>query len=302
MTHIRFLAPLAFVASMLTLALPAAADDPFGGPPGKASGDGLTTWGAIYIGGTLDNKCDGRYKNPDTFSSQTGVVASKESDCYLNNWSPTLTIPAMSSRWFKFDTVKSRDVEVYVDDVPRWGAAYNYFSPTCNRANRDCVDNLERIGIDTSEIGKQSIAMQNVQSNPQDRHMVGNGFAARVYGTDSINQNDYFWPTPNNALLTTRNGWRPSVGDTQGNWGGYNQGAIDIGSMGPGIWLDPGGTAKWGDGNTHLLVGKYHLDGWVYIQVINNMIWDNGMQISTRYTPNGNYDFPCANCPYPFNP
>lgn len=55
MKNMKWIIPLAVVVVLLMVALPAAADDPFGGPPSKTSGNGTTTWGAIYVGGTWDN-------------------------------------------------------------------------------------------------------------------------------------------------------------------------------------------------------------------------------------------------------
>jgi len=386
MKNMKWIIPLAVVVVLLMVALPAAADDPFGGPPSKTSGNGTTTWGAIYIGGTWDNlRGPAFYHDPSTgcfpggvgqvpggavpmtFNPQeqvlgtttrpqtgiatqlgqpgqpvqvvpgianqngqefvvggkvtsvcgpndalTGVVDSVEYDRYMTNWSASTTIPAFSSRWFKFDTVKSRDVEVYVDDDPKWGAAYRYFdtkgclfhqgAQAPGTGNCDQSDNLQRLGIDTSEIGKATY------STPFDTMLV-NGITARFYGPENINQMDYFWPTPNNMLLTTRTGSRPRVADTQGSYGGYGRGGasqltINVTGNGYGtyFYLEPADQIKWGDGNTHLLAGRFHWDGWSYGVVANNMIWDQNVKVGTRFTPNGKYDFPCANCPYPADP
>jgi hypothetical protein len=324
MKNLKWIIPLAVVVVLLMVALPAAADDPFGGPPSKTSGNGATTWGAVYVGGTWDNKrsvTDGFYTNPNTFSLSTGVVSSSEYDKYVTNWSAKTTIPALSTRWFKLDTVKSRDVEIYVDDVPKWGAAYRYFDnrgclahgqskvPTDGNGDCDRSDNLQRLGIDTSNMGKYFLAVDDRYDFVPGNSMFQNGFAARIYPPESINSVDYFWPAPNNSLLTTRTGTRPRVADTQGSYGGYGRGAASLittstyGSWNNTYsWLEPADQVKMGDGNTHLLGGKFHWDGWVYVRVFNNMYWDNDAQVGTRYTPNGKYFFPCDNCPYPFNP
>jgi hypothetical protein len=315
MKHLKWIVPLAVVVLLLLIALPAAADDPFGGPPSKTSGNGTSTWAAIYAGGTWDYK--GNEYPDNTFSILTGNVSTREYNKYVTNWTAKVTIPAFSSRWFKFDTVRSRDVEVYLDDVPKWGAAYRYFDNAGCVDNKrsatsgaplgasgygscDQSDNLQRIGVDTGGLNKGAGSESSIWRN---------GFLARIYGPSAINQMDYFWPTPNNALLTTRDGSRPRVADSQGGYGGFNRGGASLISallISPGgnyIYLDSANadTLKWGDGNTHLLAGKFHLDGWVYVRVSNVMIWDNDMMLGTRYTPNGAYDFPNVNNPIPFN-
>ncbi|MCL4396254.1 MAG: hypothetical protein M1482_15885 [Chloroflexi bacterium] len=114
--------PVAIVA--LVTALPAFADDPFGGPPSSSSGNGSTTWSAIYIGN------DGCW---------TGALA------------------AGSNMWFKADTwpVNLDGVPVTLlvwldDELPGairpsgaavLGPAYNYFVGTA-----DDFDSANRLG------------------------------------------------------------------------------------------------------------------------------------------------------------
>jgi len=51
MKYLKFLVPLVMVGILLAIAVPAFADDPFGATiPSKTSGNGSTTWAAIYIG------------------------------------------------------------------------------------------------------------------------------------------------------------------------------------------------------------------------------------------------------------
>jgi len=334
MKHMKWFVVLAVVVMLLMVAIPAAADDPFGGPPSKTSGNGTNQLAAVYIAGTFDktnslsapslttySSSEPGYVNPNSFSLQTGVVSSYGYTQYPTNWSAKVTVPAGGSRWFKFDTVKSRDVEIYVDDVPKWGAAYRYFtSQFCYNGNKgvntgnggcDNADNLERIGIDTSEIGKWWTATQNSQYFVPFTPQNANGFAVRLYDPDNIKRMDYFWPTPNNALLTMVGSYRPRVADSQGSYGGYIRGGCsplcaqwgwENQTGGTYIWMDPGDRNKAGDGNTHLFANKYHWDGWVYARVFNDMIWDGDVVVGTRFTPNAKYDFPCDQCPYPYNP
>lgn len=317
MKYMKYIVPLAAVILLLMIAMPAVADDPFGGPPSKTSGNGTSTWAAIYVGGTWDNQRDANsfYKNPNTFSldpnskfGATGNLSSAEYDKYVTNWSAKITIPGgAASRWFKFDTVKSRDVEVYVDDVPKWGAAYRYFGTIGCRSSGagDCdkADNLLRLGIDTDEIGKAWLATQGRYDIAINSANDTSGIWGRLYPPEYISRPSYFWPTPNNALLTTRAGTGIRIGDTRGA-GGFNRGGRSIANeQGYGyVNLDECDQTKRGDGNTHLNCGKYNWDGWVYLRVFNYMIWDNDVQVGTRYTPNERYDFPSSNNPYPFNP
>ncbi len=83
MRFVRVIVPLAVIMATLLTALPAAADDPWGGPPSKGSGDGSTTWAAVYVG---DNGC----------------------------WTGNLA--AGSSMWFKADTWKGRHLQIWLDD------------------------------------------------------------------------------------------------------------------------------------------------------------------------------------------
>lgn len=320
MKHLKWLVPLAVVVLLLAIAIPAAADDPFGGPPSKTSGNGTSTWAAIYIGSDWSNKRDVSIFTQcgNTFSLARGNEATCEYDKYVTTWSAKITIPGGgSSRWFKFDTVKSRDLEVYVDDDPKWGAAYRYFDDgDCTRGrdatgrsgygNCEGADNLIRLGIDTSALGKAWLATEDRNDFSIGDTIPGrNGAWARLYPPEYINRMSYFWPTPNNLLLTTRAGSGIRIGDTQGGFGGYNQGSRSVlNESGVGYrTLGPCDQLKQGDGNTHLLCsGKLHWDGWVYLRVFNTMIWDNDFRAGTRFTPNAAYDFPCSQCPYPFNP
>jgi len=284
MKYMKFIVPLAIVVLMLMIALPAAADDPFGGPPSRTSGNGGTTWAAIYVANTCSAK---------------------------------ITLPAGSATWFKFDTWKSVDTEVYVDDVPKFGAAYLYFNgqtgPFYNQSNQDSVDNSVRLGpyaTQTTPNGRTNLnaGVANVGGDGWG-HFPGNGpagqyqtkeqalydywgdvgaavdqgFIARLYDPDYITRMAYQWPTPNNALLTTRSGTQAYQGQTN---------VISLNSItGDRYSYLRHYDIKMADGQTHLLSGRFHWDGWGYIKVYNAMAWDNDAMVCTNYIKRDDYNF-----------
>lgn len=266
MKYMKFIVPLAIVAVMLMVALPAAADDPFGGPPSRTSGNGTTTWAAIYVA--------------DTCSRQT--------------------LAAGSSRFYKADTWKSHDLVIVVDDVPQWGAAFNYFG---YGASAYTLQPSKTQGNDNDPGGggqRPPAFYLNKPDGTQEPENI-HGFAAVVYGTEFIMDPDYYWPTPNNFLLTTRAGSRARVADTEGARGGYGRAGFSAATWStqgsvvyPVLWLrnNPNKLSKF-DGETHLLSGEMQkADGWVYSRVFNNMIWDNDSNVCTKRVRRGDVDFP----------
>lgn len=261
MKYLKFIVPLAIVVLMLMIALPAAADDPFGGPPSRTSGNGATTWAAVYIANTCSAK---------------------------------LTIPAGASMWFKFDTWKSVDTEVYVDDVPKFGAAYNYFNgqngPLYNQGAAGFQDNSGRINptVGGDGFGHFPGGWQTKEQSQADYWgdvgaAIDNGFIARLYDPDYMQRMDYAWPTPNNALLTTRSGTPNFLGATLSR-------SIN-GITGDKYSYLRHYDIKMADGQTHLLSGRFHWDGWAYMKVYNAMAWDNDVMACTKYLPRDDYNF-----------
>ena len=270
MKYLKLIVPLAIVVLMLMIALPAAADDPFGGPPSRSSGNGSTTWGAIYIANTCSAK---------------------------------IALPAGASRWFKFDTWKSVDTEVYVDDVPKFGAAYLYFNGQTgklyNQSNQDAVDNSLRLGPYNTQGGRQTQnfgdgwgyypgGYQTKEQAQADQWgdvgaAIDNGFIARLYDPDYIIRVAWNWPVPNNALLTTRSGTQAFQGSTL---------AVSLNSQtGDRYGYLRHYDIKMADGQTHLLSGRFHWDGWAYMKVYNLMVWDNDATACTKYLKRDDYNF-----------
>jgi len=262
----KFIVPLAIVAVMLMVAIPAAADDPFGGPPSRTSGNGATTWAAVYIKGTC---------------------------------SAASTLASGSTRWFKWDATKEYDQEVYVDDVPKWGAAYNYFDQVDPKiGNSDGGNGNDiRLGIRQYPPTYQTKEQAQTDYYGDTSRALDHGFYARLYDPSNINNMDYYWPTPNNALLTTRTGSRARVADTEGAYNGYNRGGASMLTIG--VYGEGNGYSalrhydiKMADGNTHLLSGRNHHDGWVYMRVYNLMVWDNDMTACENNIRRNDYNFP----------
>lgn len=258
MKYMKFIIPLAIVAVMLMVALPAAADDPFGGPPSRTSGNGTSTWAAIYIKGT----CTAR-----------------------------ATLPAGASRWHKFDATKEFDQELYIDDVPKFGAAFNYFDGVDPKYGNSDGGNGNDIRLGIRQYPPTWQTKEQAQSDywGNSGRAFDHGLAGRVYDPDNIIQMNYFWPTPNNKLLTTRTGSQARVGDTEGGYNGYNRGGLTIAVTHGWLRHYP---IKMADGQTHLLSGRYHFDGWVYLRAYNAMIWDNDYTACDNEVRRDDYNFP----------
>ena len=216
MKYLKLIVPLAVVIALLLTVVPAFADDPFGGPPSKTSGNGSTTWGAIYIG---DNGC------------WTGKLA------------------AGSAMWFKADSWAGKKFQVWLDEELAgatkpsgssvWGAANAYFWGT----------------VPGDQWQPNSIA-----NNPMDANML-EGYALKLYDPDNLQPN-FYWPTPNMGLLTTKSGSGPGFSASHTSWANFNP-----------------------DQPSHLLWNENKWVGWVYMKVYNQMIWDGTFSICTYRAP-----------------
>ena len=145
--RIVWLSVFACLVGVFLLSSPVSADDPFGGPPTAESGEGKTTRGAIYIG--------------DQCSTSTKFAAG-------------------SALWFKADTWRDYNLQVWLDDDPQWGAALKYF--------------------------ENNPAPQTSDQSPNLLH----GFWLRVYDPDSLFANYAYDDQAHRMdLLTTDNGIRP---------------------------------------------------------------------------------------------
>jgi hypothetical protein len=278
MKYMKLIVPLAIVVLMLMIALPAAADDPFGGPPSRTSGNGATTWAAVYL---------------------TGYNSGVNSNGYYTPSCNKSTFAAGSSKWFKYDTHKSYDVQVYVDDDPKFGAALDYFG---FGASAYTGEPGKTLGNDDDPLaGGQAPTPFSVGWKPDGTQEPANlqGFSGLIYGSWYLRQMDYYWPTPNNLLLTTRAGSRARVSDTEGSYGGYNRGGASVNTIKvTGNPNTPDQTSlrhyniKMADGQTHLLSAQTRDDGWNYVRVGNNMIWDNDANVCVTFIRRPDYDFP----------
>jgi len=279
MKYMKLIVPLAIVVLLLMIALPAAADDPFGGPPSRTSGNGATTWAAVYVSG---------YASTLVNSSGYYTPACNKS-----------TFAAGSSKWFKFDSHKTYDNEVYVDDDPKFGAALDYFGYGAQAYTQEPNKTLGN--DDDPGGGGQQPTPFSVGLKPDGTQEPENlqGFGARIWGSDYIRWMDYYWPTPNNALLTTRAGSRARVSSTESTRGGFVRGGASMATVfeqgtpnAPEFFWLRHYNIKMLDGQTHLLSYRFTDDGWNYMQVGNNMIWDNDANVCVVMARKPGADFP----------
>ena len=216
-----------------------------GGVPSKKSGDGTTPRRAIYIGGIWG----GPSMDP----------ASGENPPELPNCA-TVKIPEGSARWFKLDTWGDRRVRIWLDDeLDRttkpsgsavFGSAKAYMLGAAPGSER------QRNAIDWGE-GPNFLE----------------GFVMEIFGPDNLKPNYAFNP-PNATILTL---------DTN-SYGILKDGANDL-SLAD---IAGAGSSGYGSYNpnipNHLLWYEGRFDGWVYVFVYNQMIWDGFASVCSQRT------------------
>jgi hypothetical protein len=193
----------------------------------------------------------------------------------------------------------TNDVEVYVDDDPKFGAALDYFGFGAAAITGEPGKTL---GNDNDPLaGGQQPTPFKVGWKPDGTQEPSNlqGFSGLIYGSDYMEQMDYYWPTPNNLLLTTRAGSRARVSDTEGSYGGYGRGGASVNTVKvtgipnvPALMSLRHYNIKMSDGQTHLLSALTRDDGWNYVRVNNNMIWDNDANFCVVFIRRPGADFP----------
>jgi len=105
MKYLKVIVPMLVLAALLVTAMPAAADDPFGGPiPSKTSGDGSTTWAAIYIGD--DGMWTGKIAAGASMWFKADAWANKHEQVWLDDQLPGSTTWSGSSNWSALNYVK----------------------------------------------------------------------------------------------------------------------------------------------------------------------------------------------------
>lgn len=277
MKLMKWLVPLAVVIVLLAIALPAAAqgpvtqvvtykgpvvvvsagtnEDPFGGfpkssrkfsdsgllpggTPSSASGDGTTPRKAINIAGTW-----AAGKRPTEAEMPT---------CAL------IKSPAGTSRWFKADTWRDRQLIVWLDDELNdatrpsgsavFGGADLYMSGTASGGYWQKNAYFD---------GANSQTGYRVRTGPSLQ-----GYVMAIYDPDALQPNREFDP-PNAFILTLNTSGSGGLLRSKGN--------VSLGSVGGG----PHGFGQYNYGEPkHLLWYDGRFDGWVYIRIYNQMVWD----------------------------
>lgn len=278
MKLMKWLVPLAVVIVLLAIALPAAAqgpvtqvvtykgpvvvvspgtnEDPFGGLaktsrkfsdtgilpgglPSNASGDGTSPRKAINISGTWKEG-----KVPTEAEMPTCVL---------------IKSPAGTSRWFKAATWRDRQLIVWLDDELNdatrpsgsavFGAADNYMSGTASGGFWQKNAYFD---------GANSVTGYRVATGPSME-----GYVMAIYDPDSLGPNREFDP-PNAAILTLNTSGSGGLLRSKGN--------VSLSGI---VGTVPHGFGQYNYGEPkHLLWYDGRFDGWAFIRVVNQMVWD----------------------------
>lgn len=233
-----------------------------GGVPSANSGDGTSIRKAIYIGGAWDPS---RSVRTDIFDT----VGPKELPSCA-----TVTVPAGVSRWFKADTWANKKLQVWLDDEKNdaktpsgaavWGAANGY---TVGTAPGD---------------GWSGNLADNSGGYSNGKWITGpfnEGFYMAIYDPDNLKPN-FNYPAPNASILTVNvNSAASPRGSGNYELGRAFGGGVSVASLGA------GGIHGYASFNpfqpSHLLWYEAKFDGWVYIRVYNQMIWDGVASVCT---------------------
>jgi hypothetical protein len=230
-----------------------------GGVPSALSGDGTSARKAIYIGGAW---------NADrAVRSHQGETPQEIPAC------ATVNVPAGASRWFKADTWKNFRFQAWVDDelatakAPSGSAVfggpdgyYNGLSYAHFRA-KNALDNAPALG--------------NTTQNYID------GLTMAVYDPTNLYPN-YFFAAPNAAIFTVN----------FSGTGGPSRTPPDLYSGRNPLVVH--GNATWNKFEpNHLLWYEAQFDGWVFMRVRNQMIWDQVASVCTyrEIKTNPGYNF-----------
>jgi hypothetical protein len=260
---------------MFLLALPAAADqpgtneDPFGGLPitgavpdaggraGIVAKFGLCPWGCPLPGG-FPSKNSGDGASPRKAIYIGGIWAGISWDPVELRNCATVKIPAGSARWFKLDTWKDRRVRIWLDDE----------ESSATQASGSAVFGAADMYMWGTAPGDAW------QKNALDGSQVENfleGFVMAVYDPDNLRPNFAFAP-PNAAILTLNadeRGFLQRGPDNLSLKEITGAGIHGYGSYNPGM-------------PNHLLWYEGQFDGWVYVRVSNQMIWDGVASVCSQ--------------------
>ncbi len=273
MRALRFTITLLALAVTLVSAAPAAADqsgmneDPFGGLPilgtdpggvGVAAKFGLTPWGTPIPGG-VPSRNSGDGTSPRRAINVSGIWGESvgEYTPELSNCA-TLTIPAGNYRWFKLDTWNDRRVRIWVDDELD-GAIKTSGSSVRGAADQYMLGTAPKDTWQTNAIdGSQT--ENDIE-----------GFVMAVYDPDNLKPMWAFDP-PNAAILsvnTDSKGKLLTGPDNISVMEATGAGIHGYGSFNPG---EP----------SHLLWYEGRFNGWVFVSVYNQMIWNGTASVCSQ--------------------
>ncbi len=287
MKLMKWLVPLAIVIVLLAIALPAAAQGPTYTP--GANTQVVTYKGPVYVvsAGTNEDPFGGFPKTSRKFSDtgllpggtpsiNSGDGSSPRKAIYIGGpWAPDLTptegerpacatvkLPAGTSRWFKADTWKDRQLIFWLDDELNdatkpsgsavFGAADNYMSGTASGGLWQ-----KNAYFDSPNSSGWKGASPSME-----------GYVMAIYDPDSLYPNRNFDP-PNAAILTLNVSGSGSLRRSLGN--------VSLSGI---VGTVPHGFGQYNFGEPrHLLWYDGHFDGFVYTRVYNQMVWDGVVSV-----------------------
>jgi hypothetical protein len=241
-------------------------EDPFGGLAdlgiandgvGVSGRFGLCPWGCPINGG-FPSKLSGDGTSPRKAIYIAGIWSGLNWDpIELKNCS-TVTIPAGNARWFKLETWSDRRVDIWVDDEAN-GAKGPSGSAQFGAADRYME------GTDPS-----SIWNANALDTSQSPNFL-EGFVMAVYDPDNLKPNYAFMP-PNAGILTfdaDEKGFIKRGPDNVSLKEVTGAGIHGYGSYNP-------------NRANHLLFYEGRFNGWVFVRVSNQMIWDGAATVCSQ--------------------
>jgi hypothetical protein len=259
-----------------------------GGIPSSMSGDGSTPRKAIYIGGAWADASLNPVGNFcwDTNAGNLNPIF----QCRRPNETPyelpacaTVKVSAGGSKWFKLDTWwkdssgRKLATQIWLDDELD-GATQPSGSAVFGAANKYFWGTAPADGWS-----------QNIYwgANAMDPNEI-NGYFMIVYDPDALQPN-FAYPAPNAALLTLGGTGGTSRTCTSAVYAG--QPCVKAASGGPsvntgvslggllGVQTKIQGATFNRNQPSHLLWTEGGYDGWVYVRVYNQMIWDGTVSV-----------------------
>jgi len=277
---LKILIPLFVLCALVVLAVPAVADqpgnneDPFGGVSigngsvvdgvGIVAKFGMSPFGYVLPGST-PTRASGNGTSPRRAINISGIWGIPPGEGLnppeLANCS-TVRIPAGNFRWFKLEAYGDRRTRIWLNDELD-GATKSSGSATFGAADRDMLGTAPGDGWQVNALSGHGDQSENFLE----------GFVMAVYDPDNLRPN-YAFEAPNAALLSVNVDARGmllhgpdnlSVKDVTG------AGIHGYGSYNP---FEP----------AHLLWYEGQWDGWVFISVYNQMVWDGTMTVCSQRT------------------